>query len=547
MGRKSRISNRRQSPVRSRRTARLRLLGIAVGTVMIVGAGWLIHRSRSTPNADGGSGHRSRTIAGKETFTFHGREEREVRNKMRPDTTGGADQTGSEAKSPHGSTLPKKSATDSSGSGGSFLNNFGGASGTAASPADSSAQSSTDLEAQFLAITKSMDELSALKSRVMAALVAGDRDTAIALRTRGQKLTAGLNPRLTKLETDLHLAKAERPNDPVVSWLTGELLMSVGGEPKDILPYLSKAVAGGLKRSRLFASLALAQLESNQFRAAYLSAVKSLAGAGGSRRVWETYSRCALGWQQFPEAINQFDKSFPGNKPEWVERLRKQAAELETMWRTEQTQRQADARADNLPRVRFTIEHQRFVHTANGSTSAKTESTGRGAVEIELFEDQTPATVANFLVLVSKGFYDGTRFSVAESARMVRGGDPLTKNSDPLDDGDGGPGYVVPDEFSSSRLRGFFRGTVGMVNTGPHTAGSQFFITLVPTPRFNGHFTAFGRVIRGQEVIDAITPGRTNRNIGRFGRIVPGDVLVHAEVIRKRDHPYRVVKERPSR
>jgi cyclophilin family peptidyl-prolyl cis-trans isomerase len=72
-----------------------------------------------------------------------------------------------------------------------------------------------------------------------------------------------------------------------------------------------------------------------------------------------------------------------------------------------------------------------------------------------------------------------------------------------------------------------------MVNYGPHTAGSQFFIALVPNPAMDGRFTVFGRVLRGQDVIDHITPGRTNKSIGRGGKIIPGDLLVRAEVIRK--------------
>ena len=546
MGRNARITNARRSPSRSRRSARLRLSGVVIA-LLVVAAVLLIRHLQTTPETAERPHKRTHSLARTETFTFPAREKRDVPDKKPPDAAGGSEQTGAKSSSSHGTASHKTSATGSSESGGSFLQNFGGPSATKTSSTGSSAPRSADLEAQFLAITKSMNELSELKNRVMAALAAGDRERVLVLRTRGQELTASLNPRLSKLEADLHRAKTARPDDPVVSWLTGELLMSVGGQPKDVLPYLRKAVAGGLKQPRLFASLALAQLESNLFQAAWRSATKALKGAGGSRYIWEHYSRCALGWQQFPEAISQIDKAFPGRRPEWVSKLRKQAVDLESLWKIEQTLRQAEARADNLPRVRLTIDHQRFVRLANGSASTKTESTGRGTVDIELFEDQAPATVANFLSLVSKGFYDGTRFSVAESARMVRGGDPLTKNSDPLDDGDGDPGYVIPDEFASSAARPFFRGTLGMVNTGPHTAGCQFFITLVPTPQFTGHFTAFGRVIRGQNVVDAITPGRTNRNIGRFGRIVPGDLLVHAEVIRKRNHPYRVVKDRPSR
>jgi cyclophilin family peptidyl-prolyl cis-trans isomerase len=84
-----------------------------------------------------------------------------------------------------------------------------------------------------------------------------------------------------------------------------------------------------------------------------------------------------------------------------------------------------------------------------------------------------------------------------------------------------------------------------MVNTGPHSAGSQFFITLVPKHEMDGLFTVFGRVIKGIDVVDSITRGRTNPQVGRFGQIIPGDLLVHAVVLRKRPHAYPVTKEQP--
>ena len=81
-----------------------------------------------------------------------------------------------------------------------------------------------------------------------------------------------------------------------------------------------------------------------------------------------------------------------------------------------------------------------------------------------------------------------------------------------------------------------------MVQNGANTAGSQFFISLIAQPELRGRVTVFGRVIRGQEVADQITRGRTNRSVGSFGKIIPGDLLVRAEVIRKRSHPYLVRK-----
>src|SRR5207245_1086997 len=165
-------------------------------------------------------------------------------------------------------------------------------------------------------------------------------------------------------------------------------------------------------------------------------------------------------------------------------------------------------------------------------------------VDVELFEDDAPATVANFVNRVESGFYNGTRFHWTEAASMAVGGDPNSKNSDPDDDGSGGPGYVIPDEFDLPGARPHLRGTLTMVETAPHTAGSQFLIAVTAHPAFDRHLTAFGRVIRGQEGVDRITVGRTNSRVGRSGKIIPGDLLVRAEVIRKRPHPYRVVKDR---
>jgi len=150
--------------------------------------------------------------------------------------------------------------------------------------------------------------------------------------------------------------------------------------------------------------------------------------------------------------------------------------------------------------------------------------------------------VSNFIHLVETGFYNGTSFYWGEAGHMVVGGDPNTKNSDPADDGLGGPGYAIPDEFKLPGARGHFRGTISMAQNGPGRAGSQFFIALVAAPEFDGNATAFGRVAKGQEVLDQVTEGRTNRDVGEFGKIIPGDLIVRAEVLRKRPHPYVVTK-----
>src|SRR5262249_47962540 len=108
--------------------------------------------------------------------------------------------------------------------------------------------------------------------------------------------------------------------------------------------------------------------------------------------------------------------------------------------------RAADAKADNNPRVRLVIEHRRFKRDAKGAfLKGEIESTGKGEVLLELFEDVAPNTVANFLTLIEAKKYDNTRFYLAQAATLVAGGDFEAK--DGASDGAGTPGYFIPDEM----------------------------------------------------------------------------------------------------
>jgi cyclophilin family peptidyl-prolyl cis-trans isomerase/HEAT repeat protein len=123
--------------------------------------------------------------------------------------------------------------------------------------------------------------------------------------------------------------------------------------------------------------------------------------------------------------------------------------------------------------------------------------TAKGAIDLRLECHQAPLTCVNFLQLVGHGFYDGLTFHRVVPDFVVQGGDPRG-------DGYGGPGYMIRDEIN--RLR-YGRGMVGMALAGPHTGGSQFFITLSPQPHLDGRYTIFGRVVAGLEVLDEITQG----------------------------------------
>jgi len=119
-----------------------------------------------------------------------------------------------------------------------------------------------------------------------------------------------------------------------------------------------------------------------------------------------------------------------------------------------------------------------------------------GAVTIELFADETPITVNNFEKLSKSGFYNGLSFHRVIGGFMIQGGCPAG-------DGTGGPGYVIKDEFVTG-LKHSTQGMLSMANAGPNTGGSQFFITLAPTPWLDGKHTIFGKVIKGMDVVQSI-------------------------------------------
>lgn len=128
-----------------------------------------------------------------------------------------------------------------------------------------------------------------------------------------------------------------------------------------------------------------------------------------------------------------------------------------------------------------------------------TIKTTRGTIKIQLFADKTPKTVENFVKLAGKGFYDGLKFHRVIADFMVQTGCPEGT-------GRGGPGYRFNDEFHSD-LKHDGPGILSMANAGPHTNGSQFFITHVACPHLDGKHSVFGRVLKGQDVVNAIRQG----------------------------------------
>jgi cyclophilin family peptidyl-prolyl cis-trans isomerase len=138
--------------------------------------------------------------------------------------------------------------------------------------------------------------------------------------------------------------------------------------------------------------------------------------------------------------------------------------------------------------------------------------TNRGPIELELYPDDAPKTVENFLKLAKDGFYDGVVFHRVIPDFMIQGGDPTGTGS-------GGPGYQFEDEFNDHKVE---RGALAMANAGPNTNGSQFFIvTAGATPWLDGKHTVFGKVTAGMELVDEIS------NVDRDGRDKPkADVTI---------------------
>ena len=133
-----------------------------------------------------------------------------------------------------------------------------------------------------------------------------------------------------------------------------------------------------------------------------------------------------------------------------------------------------------------------------------TFDTDRGPIRVELAADKAPLTVANFVNLAKRGFYDGLKFHRVIDDFMVQGGCPQGT-------GTGGPGYKFEDEANNGL--GHERGVLSMANAGPNTNGSQFFITHVATPWLDGKHTVFGKVVEGLEAVDKVEQGDHIRKV----------------------------------
>lgn len=144
--------------------------------------------------------------------------------------------------------------------------------------------------------------------------------------------------------------------------------------------------------------------------------------------------------------------------------------------------------------------------------------TNKGNFKIELFGDKAPITVGNFLKLVDNGFYNGLIFHRVIQDFMIQGGCPHGT-------GRGGPGYTIRDEFHPD-LKHDSKGILSMANAGSNTGGSQFFITVAPTPWLDKKHAIFGKVIEGMDVVESISKVDKDRYDKPLNEVVINSITV---------------------
>jgi cyclophilin family peptidyl-prolyl cis-trans isomerase len=295
---------------------------------------------------------------------------------------------------------------------------------------------------------------------------------------------------------------------------------------QDVLPKLRKAAVGILAQPAIddeiaddVAGLAFTAFQENKFKEAAQLADGLLAKKAEHPGALNVSGVAHFALQDFDRAAAVLDKAkqadvldprLGGNYHPFVESYGEH-------WKQEQALRAKEASAQGdqqLPRVLL--------------------KTGRGNVTLELFENEAPNTVANFISLVEKKFYDGTKFHRVIPTFMAQGGDPNTRPGAVGQPGTGGPGYVIKCECYAPNKRRHFAGSLSMAHAGKDSGGSQFFITHLPTPHLDGEsqppsfHTVFGRVVEGMDVVLAMQPG---------------DAIESATMLRKRNHEYKPVTQ----
>ncbi len=294
-----------------------------------------------------------------------------------------------------------------------------------------------------------------------------------------------LQPQLVEAAREAYLEDAKAGETAGEFLFDAVVHASCRDQYEDVLPAAEALIEGGFPNKSVYAWAGLAALVTNELEGA------------------ETYFQAADEHDAF-KALRALDRGHQlGNIGDVYDEV---VSYYRKAWPKEEEIRAGEAEADDLPRVLLV--------------------TNKGEIELELFENEAPNTVANFISLVEKGFYNGLTFHRVLAGYMAQGGCPDGT-------GRGGPGYKIPCECYRPDHRLHFRGTLSMAHAGRDTGGSQFFLNFLPTRHLDGEHTVFGRAIRGIEVLAKIQ----RRNPESLNP-PKADKILEAKVLRKREHAY---------
>ena len=167
--------------------------------------------------------------------------------------------------------------------------------------------------------------------------------------------------------------------------------------------------------------------------------------------------------------------------------------------------------ASTLVAAALAAEEKKEISTMSNSNEVAVIKTNEGEMVVQFWTDAAPSTIENFKKLAHQGFYDGTIFHRIVKGFMIQGGDPNSKDAAKEDAyGQGGPGYEIKAEFNN---HSHDRGVLSMARgPNPDSAGSQFFICLAPVRRLDGQYTTFGKLIKGEDVLEKIGNTSVERN-----------------------------------
>ncbi len=323
-----------------------------------------------------------------------------------------------------------------------------------------------------------------------------------------------------KVYVEYYVAKKDEPEKYLMQWLAvGEEVHKKMDRVRESMIKLYIANSGRY-RALGDALYFMANKDANEDRPeTSMQIYEALIEAGyEAPGLFEKASRAAYASNQFAKAALYLRRSIAFGAP--IDQSLPLGIEmLEQQWQEELNRRRREEAANDLPRVEFI--------------------TTKGVIEVELFEDDFPETVNNFIYLVEHNYYDAKPLFRVERHAMAQTGCERG-------DGTGTPGYTIKGEFTPGRSRGHFRGSIGLALSidektriaDPNSGSGQFYFCLSPMPQNDGQYCVFGRITKGIETLGFFNPvdmtQKEQRNAGGTA-----DSIVRARVVRKRDHEYK--------